>query len=456
MNGSLRRRLVIPVAVISALGMAVMAVVLYVVTRRSASDQRDQALASRAHALAAIAEREEGDYEMVLPPQPAGEPVSYAEVWRPDGSVLLRSTSLGTADLPRGFARVAGIAYDGIELPDHRRGRAVALRFEPRDESGAHSPPLLLVLAEGDEPIDATLATLRHLFLAIGLGSVLVIAGVTAWVIARGTRPLARLAAEIAAIDDRQLGARLAHDDLPAELLAPVRKLDDLLARLEVSFARERQLTADVSHELRTPLAGLRTLLEVVALGDRTPQDYRAALADALAVVLQMSAMVENLLALARLEAGQVAVTEDACRLHDLVAQCWAPQVTVAAKRGVEFRNHVDPATSVRTDPDKLRIVVTNLLANAAEYTEPGGWIEVTHGEHVLAVTDSGPALSVEELERVFDRMWRGDRARSGNGAHCGIGLALSRSVCTRLSLTLTAASGPDGRVSFRISRPAR
>lgn len=453
MTRSLRRRLVIPVAAISALGLTLMAVTLYLVTRRSAWNQHDQALADRARAITAIAEREGNDYEMVLPPQPVGSPVSYAEVWRPDGTVLLRSTSLGTADLPQGFARPTGVAYDDIRLPDARRGRAVALRFEPRDESGAHPPPLLLVLAEGTEPIDATLATLRDLFLLVGLASVLVIAGVTIWVLARGTRPLAQLAAEIELIDDRQLAARLSHEGLPAELEGLVRKLNELLARLEVSFARERQLTADVSHELRTPLAGLRTLLEVTALQDRSTHEYRAAMSDALAVVAQMSAMVENLLALAKLDSDEAAVADSDAPLRELVAECWAPHAPLAAERGLAFRNQVGVSAVVRTDREKLKIVVKNLLANAAEYTEPGGWIEVTHGEHVLAVTDSGPAIPREHLERVFDRMWRGDRARSGNGAHCGIGLALSKSVCERLSFALTADSTADGRVSFRISR---
>ena len=455
MSGSLRRRLVIPVAALSAGGIAVMAVALYVVTRHGALRQHDLALASRARALGAIAEREDDGYEMELPPQPAGEPAAYVEVWMPDGAPLLRSPNLAGADLPREFATSSGPTFRDVVLPDGRHGRAVALRFAPRDDPAPAPRPLLLVLAEGTDPIDAELGTLRRIFLLVGGVFVVGMAGATGLLISRSTRPLARLAAEISRIDHSQLAARLPHEGLSTELEGFVHKLNELLARLEISFARERQFTADVSHELRTPLAGLRTLLEVTARGERSSDGYRAVITDALAAVKQLGTMTENMLSLARIDTGEVAIANEPVALHQLVDECWTLHAGIAAQRGVEFRNLVAADAGVSTDREKLRIVVTNLLSNAAEYTEAGGWIKVTHGPDLLAVTDSGPPIPPEHLERVFDRLWRGDGARSGDGAHCGIGLALSRSLCERLGLSLRAVSAADGRVTFRIARLA-
>ncbi|HUJ63700.1 MAG TPA: ATP-binding protein [Kofleriaceae bacterium] len=455
MSWSLRRRLAATVVVTTAGVLIAMAAVLYVGVRRAAWRQRDQALAARAHALATIAEFERGGYEMAIPPPSPDVPRSYAEVWTPDGDVLVRSPNLGERDLPRGFASKTSIQFRDVALPDGAPGRAVALWFEPRDEDDPHPPPLLLVVAEGNEPIDDVLASVRRVFLWVGLGALVVIAGATAWVLSRGTRPLVRLAAEIEAIDDRTLSARVASERQPTELQVPIRKLNELLGRLEASFAREREFTADVSHELRTPLAALRTVLEVTALADRTTTEYRAALASALAVVQQLGAMVENLLALAQLDADEVSVVETDVPLHQLVAECWSLHAPLAAERAIRFDNRVADHAIVRTDREKLRIVVGNLLANAAEYTERGGWIEVRDGDAVLAVTDSGPPIAAAHLEHVFERLWRGDRARSGNGAHCGLGLALSRSLCARLHLALSAQSGDDGRVTFRIDRAA-
>jgi signal transduction histidine kinase len=450
---SLRRRLVVTVVTISAAVLVVMAGVLYVGVHRAAWRQHDEALVSRARALAAIAERDGDGYEMVLPPQPADEPTAYIEVWKPDGSVLLRSDSLQGHDLPRQFAPARDAAFEDIQLPDERDGRAVALRFQARDETDPHPPALLLVLAEGTASIDAAIGELRTVFLAVGLLSLLVITAVTTWVLARGTRPLARLVEQIENIDDRQLASRFSLEGQPTELEVPIRKLNELLARLETSFAREREFSANVSHELRTPLAAVRTLIEVTLLDTRSPDEYRSLLGEALTAVNQLCSMIENLLALAQVEDGLVTVVHSEIDLHALVQECWALHAPIATARELQFRNLVARGAALRSDRDKLRIVLGNLLGNAAEYTESGGWIEVTNRGECIEVTDSGPAIPDEQLGRMFDRLWRGDHARSGNGAHCGIGLALSRSLCATLSMSLSARNTHEGRVAFRISK---
>jgi signal transduction histidine kinase len=449
---TLRRRLGLIVLVASACGLAVLAAVLYVVAHHAAWRQHDHALAARARALAAGIEHEGDGYEIVLPHDPADAPASYVEVWGPDGSVIARSPSLHGADLPAPPTTASELAFEDIALADGRRGRAVSLQFIAREETADSPPPLRLVLAEGNEEIDEALAGLQRVFAIVGLAAIVAIAGATTWAAARGLSPLVRLAREIERIDDRQLATRLSLDGQPAELAAPIGKLNELLGRLEASFARERELTADVSHELRTPLAGLRTLLEVTALGERTTAEYRQAVADALDVVKQLGAMVENLMTLSQLEQGEVEIARADIALRELVAECWRPCVEVAARRGVTFTNAIPTDARLSSDPGKLRIVVGNLLANAAEYTERGGWITVRPGGGVLVVADSGPAIPHELLGRIFDRFWRGDRARSGNGAHCGIGLALSRSLCERLALSLTAATTSDGHVEFTIA----
>jgi signal transduction histidine kinase len=139
-----------------------------------------------------------------------------------------------------------------------------------------------------------------------------------------------------------------------------------------------------------------------------------------------------------------------------VVDECWRPHAALAAARGLTFRNVVPEDATSTTDREMLRIVIGNLLSNAAEYTEQGGWIEIASGDGVLfAVTDSGPEIPGEQLVRIFDRMWRGDASRTASGVHCGIGLSLASALCAQLSLSLSATSTP-GRVSFRVGHPAR
>lgn len=453
MSWSLRRRLTATVVALVASVLITLAFVLYLAVRNATWQQRDDSLEARARALAMIAEHDDSGYEMLLPPEPANVPPTYIEVWKSDGSVLAASPSLHDRELARTFARSSGIAFTDVTLPDGRDGRAIALAFFARDESRSRAPPLLLVVEEGTENIDAAVATVRSWFLLAGLAALGAIAIVTAWSLARGLRPLSQLATKIEQIDERHLGTHFAVDDPPIELAVLVRKLDDLLARLDQSFSRERQFTADVSHELRTPLAGLRTLLEVTALRERPTAEYCEAIADALAIIEQLGTVVENLLMLARLDAGQVAIESREVRLRELVDEAWRPYALQARTRSIEFRNAVPPSASVHTDRDKLRIVVGNLLANAAEYTEAGGWIEVaSRPQCILDVVDSGPAIPAGQLESIFDRMSRGDAARAATGVHCGIGLSLSRALCKCLALGLAASSLANGTVSFQIT----
>src|SRR5207249_2081214 len=123
--------------------------------------------------------------------------------------------------------------------------------------------------------------------------------------------------------------------DPPAELAAPIGKLNELLARLGEAFARERRFTADVSHELRTPLAGLRSILEVTALVERSPGEYAQAIAEARAIVVQLGAVIDNMLLLARLDAGHVEIANEDVALRALVDECWKPHAEHAHARGV-------------------------------------------------------------------------------------------------------------------------
>ena len=448
MTWSLRTRLTALVVGVVAMVLVALAVLLYIAARDAAWQQHDDALAARARAIAANAEYDEDDgYEIAIPP------ASYVEVWRPDGSVLSRARSLDR-DLDRELARALAPRFGDIELPDGHPGRAVGFRFAPRVERG-HPGALSLVLADGIADVDAAIASVRTWFAVLASIALAAIAVLTAWSLSRGLRPLGKLASELEQIDDRHLAIRLATSDQPRELQAPVRKLEQLLARLDASLSRERQFSADVSHELRTPLAGLRTTLEVTALAERSPAAYRTAIAEALVIVQQMSTLVENLLMLARVEAGHDAITASDVSLRALVDECWAAHAALAAERGIAFRNQVRADRTARGDREKLRLVLGNLLANAAEYTDAGGWIEVT-ADGLLEVTDSGPAIPADQLELIFDRLWRGDAARAGTGVHCGIGLSLSRALCERMGLSLTALSSPEGHVRFTIDSHSR
>ena len=315
-----------------------------------------------------------------------------------------------------------------------------------------------VVVARGTEELVETLALVRGWLFGLTLLSLLAASGVALLVVSRGLRSTRALAAKISDLDASRLDGVLPSEGLPDEIAPVVAKINELLVRLRESFLREKRFTADVSHELRTPLAGLRTTLEVAASRQRAAPEYRAAIEQAGAVVLEMQALCENLLALARLDARLVPLRPQQVPLRALVQGCWRSFELPARQRNLTFENEIDSESMVEIDPEQLRIIVSNLLSNAAAYTAPGGTIRVRGGlakaqpELLLAVFDSGPAIPDDLLPLVFNRFVRGDATRSA-GVHCGIGLALVRGVSDALGLDVDAQNTADGGVSFVVNR---
>ena len=197
-----------------------------------------------------------------------------------------------------------------------------------------------------------------------------------------------------------------------------------MLERLASSRAAQRQLVADASHELRTPVTALRTNAEVLLDGDGlSPEQRRALLSDVVEQAEELTALVGDVIELARGEQAADAVED--VRLDALVAEAverarrHAPQVS--------FTTDLRPV-ALEGVPDRLGRAVNNLLANAATYSPPGGVVEVVVREGGIAVRDHGPGVPAAELEQIFDRFHRGSSARASTGGS-GLGLAIVKQV---------------------------
>lgn len=465
MKQSMRRYLMLRltgflVPVLLALGFA-----LDVSVARSLRRQFDVGLQGRVRDFATVVEREPAQYELefdyaTLPEYVGGGRAAYFEIWDQTETTLTRSPSLGETHLPLPTLAVDESRIVDHVLPDGRPGRLAALRFIPRLDSdipAADAPrfqdPVTIAVACGTEDVLAALAMERRwLVLLCGAAVVLVLVGVW-WSVGRGLRPLHRLAVQINDIDERDLSRRVDLGPVPQELLPPVRCLNLLLARLERSFERERQFATNASHELRTPLAALQMVLEVSMANERSASDYRTAMTDAHRMVLQMNRLAESLLTLARAEDGAHVVDPSSVPMRAFVDACWEPHVELSQRRGLRFCNELDDDFQIRSDIAHLWIVLANLLANAASYTETGGEIRVRGpvGSVLVEVWDSGPEIPDADIPRLFDRLWRGDQARSDSALHCGLGLALAQAHAKVLGLRIEVARDPRGGVTFAL-----
>jgi two-component system heavy metal sensor histidine kinase CusS len=467
MRRSLRFRLTVAIVGVLTVLLIGLSIVLHAIFSRALYRQLDGRLLGDAAAVAGMAEDESPQAEFESESLPDFEPVrrpAYFEAWLDDGQVLARSPSLGARDLVRS-ARPTGPLFTDLILPDARAGRAVQLRQPMRiDEpsmadGGARRVSgrfVTVVVGRGTEELAETLAGVRLWLLRLVLLSLLGASGVALVVVSRGLRSTRALAIEIAGLDATRLNSVLPSVGLPTEIAPVVAKFNQLLARLRESFAREKRFTADVSHELRNPLAALRTTLEVAASRDRGASEYRAAIEQGGALVLELQALCENLLSLARLDAGLIPAHPQEIPLRILVQACWRPFEARARERRLSFQNQIDAESRIASDPDYFRVIVSNILSNAATYTAPGGIVRVRRrvvGNAPglwLEVLNTGPRIPDEVLPHIFERFFRGDPTRA-DGVHCGIGLALVRGISDALGLAVTAHNTTDGGVSFAV-----
>ncbi len=378
----------------------------------------------------------------------------FSQYWTDDGAVLAKSTNLSSNNLPRFHAAAGQPQIRTFVLPDGRHARAAGMRF-PLPGDRRH---LTVVVARDTSDLESHVWELRWLLLAAGAGTMAVGAVVSVGVIRRSLMPLGRLASAIAAIREEDLAARIPADKMPDEMVPVVQRLNELLGRLEQAFVRERSLTADIAHELRTPVGGILSTAGVALTSDRAPAEYQEALEDVRGIARRMRSMIESLLMLARLDFQAAGFQQERIHLRDLVSSCWQRFHNIAAARGLVFENHVPDDVSLLSDPDALSIVFSNLLENAAEYSNECGTVRVNarnaDGAVELEVANTGCTLSEEQVAHVFDRFWRADPSRKDSSSHAGLGLALVRRIATSLGGT-ASAEGNDDEFTVRLRLPA-
>jgi two-component system, OmpR family, sensor kinase len=319
---------------------------------------------------------------------------------------------------------------------------------------------------------DDAVRNLATVELVAGLLGLAAAVGIGALVIRRAMRPLDRVAATATRVSELPLASgevRLAERVPPADTdlhtevgqvgAALNRMLDHVetsLAARQASETQVRKFVADASHELRTPLASIRGYAELVRRqGREVPEDVGHALRRVESEALRMTDLVEELLLLARLDAGRELTTEDV----DLTALA-VDAVSDAHAAGPGHRWQLDlpdGAVSVPGDRARLHQVLANLLANARTHTPDGTLVtvglRVVDGQAVLAVADDGPGVPAPLQDHVFERFARGDASRSRTAGSTGLGLAIVHAVVTAHGGTVDLESSP-GRTVFTVRLP--
>ncbi len=236
--------------------------------------------------------------------------------------------------------------------------------------------------------------------------------------------------------------------------LVPIRSAID---RREAALRRQREFAANASHELRTPLTVIRaSVTDLRRNQDQPVGQVGAALEDIEAETTHLAALVDDLLLLARTDAGTVEIERAPLDLADVAVEAAAPLTVIASQRGVTLV--VEPLPSeVEGDALRLRQLVTILVDNAIAHSPSGGGVAVRvrpeNAMAVLRVDDDGPGIRDDDRERVFERFWRADGAPAGG---TGLGLAIARWIVERHGGRVDVANRPEGGARFEARIPLR
>jgi len=261
--------------------------------------------------------------------------------------------------------------------------------------------------------------------------------------------PIRRLSAELGSIGPHRVAVCLAEDGVPREVLPMVQAINHAIARLDAAMQQQRRMTANAAHELRTPLAILRARIEGMATGP-----IREALERDVA---RMTRLVDQLMAVARLEAGQVVVDGEvdlARTARETLAAC-AP-LALAKGRGVEL-TAPDRPVIVRGNALALGDALMNLVDNALRFTAEGDCVEVVvepsegGGAAVVEVCDRGPGIPPAEQSQLFEPFWRG---RDSRGSGSGLGLAIVAETVALHGGSVVVRDREGGGSIFRIELP--
>ncbi|SHM68365.1 heavy metal sensor signal transduction histidine kinase [Duganella sacchari] len=432
-RGSIAFRLTVWYALLSVVLIASAGSILYLVLADRLRQEDDQWLAGRIAEVRGILLLHSRDFAALqeeVHREAAMLPGSYLRVVDAQGVDVVEAPPPHAAEDGRPFADPrfrAGGDEQGMDWASGS-GETYRLMYARVGIDGGFTVQAAMNRTSEEE----VLAAYRRI-LWLALSASLAIAVIAGYLIARrGLQPVSRLAAIIAELSAAHLHRRVADDDWPRELRPLAANFDQLLVRLDESFARISRFSADIAHELRTPLHILQGEAEMALSKDRSNEQYRDCIASATEEYERLTRMVDALLFLARTEQPDSLPNKQTLDLEQEIAAVCAFYQALADEQDTTLI--AGGVGTVLADSALLRRALGNLIINALRHTPSGGSIVVDvaktpdHGVDIV-VSDTGEGIAPEDLPHVFDRFYRADSARLRQGTGTGLGLAIVRSI---------------------------
>jgi len=460
MLSSVRSRLTLWYVFVFGLLLISFSIYVYIFLSKNLNDRLDRSLSNNVQAVAAEfnaeIEEQRGDAS-------AGAAETLEEFQLPGSyTAIFEAERLLASNYPEGrhpesflsqvktsraiyFQTIDGFGEDGARL---------AATYFPRE-----GREFVVTVAEPLYDLKAQLAALRQI-LYFGLPATLLIAGAGGFLLAKKSlSSVVKMSDQAKRISATNLQERLEVSNPRDELGRLAAVFNELLSRLDHSFASMREFMADASHELRTPLAIIRGEADVALSKDREDEEYKEALSIIQDESRRLSRIVDDLMALARADAGQYTMKAQEFYLNDLVEEVCRSMQVLALKKGVSLTLEPGDDFIFRGDEDLIRRMLLNLLDNAVKYTASGGSVAVKlfvqKSQARITVTDTGIGIPAEEAAHVFERFYRVDKARSRADGGSGLGLSIAKWVAEAHNGSIELLSQPGKGSTFTVSMPA-
>jgi heavy metal sensor kinase len=451
MPRSIGARLTLWYAAAFAAALVVLGIAMWIAVQQSLYHAIDEGLRDRVDGIYTFIE----DHKLRLDLDEVKEEFrAHGDLFRvvdPNGAIVHRSDTLDGVTLPAVEAAMAEPRFDNLTA----HGAPLRVLTETIAVDGrAYTVQVAASLAELQRGFRDALLLLIPLFVLM-----LIAASAGGYFMSRrALAPVDRITQTARSITAENLSQRLAVPNTGDELERLSATLNEMIGRLEAAFKRISRFTADASHELRTPLAVMRTTAEVALRHGGEGGEHRAALAGVVAEVERASQLVDNLLLLAKADAGGTALAQRPVDIVAAAAEAHAQMSVLARAKGIALEARLPELPVVVTgDRDALRRLFLILLDNAIKYTPAGGLAEIAvhvgDAGAIGVVTDTGIGIPADDLPHVFDRFYRVDRARSRELGGTGLGLAIARWIADMHGGAIDAASelGRGSRFEVRL-----
>ena len=407
---------------VALIGFAALALT---VMRQSIYATVDEQLEDRSHALQVLIARSGGEdlSDAVREHNELQSSSQLLQVSNGSGKFLYRSPVMERLGVPAAEANQGQFA--NVEYGD------LPLRILSSTVSVGGQRFIVQVAEPMDDYLEALERFRTAMFISIPV-LLLLAAGGGYWMSTRALRPVDRITHAAQMINPQDLSRRVIVPQTGDELQRLAETLNQMLQRIESAVARITQFTADASHELRTPVALIRTRAEVTLAKPRNIDQYRDALKEVLAESERTTALIENLMTLARADTGSETLNFNRTDIGDIAREVSTQAQTLSDAKQLHWSVAIpDAAIWVRGDANALRRLLLILVDNAVKYTPPAGSISLAlqrNGSHAeIRVRNNGIGISADDLPHIFDRFYRADKARSRELGGTGLGLSIGR-----------------------------